>query len=117
CDRVAVLDRGKLAALGKPDELLRGGPRNRAVLYGHLRQRPPRYLERAIRQRLGPGVGLEITGRRLRLAADSRGGARGALALLLGEGVEGEASRPPAGSVERLLRDDHGVAPTPSGAG
>src|SRR5262245_52360343 len=49
CDRVAVLDKGKLAACGEPSELLRPHSADRAVLYGHLRTRPPKYLERAIR--------------------------------------------------------------------
>src|SRR5205085_7340434 len=67
CDRVAVLENGKLAAYGVPSELLRPQAAERAVLYGHLRTRPPKFLERAIRRRLGPGITLEITGRRLRL--------------------------------------------------
>jgi ABC-2 type transport system ATP-binding protein len=108
CDRVAVLDRGALVACGPPSELLRPQPAERAVLYGHLRVRPPKYLARAIRHRLGPHVGLEITGRRLRLSAATSEELGRALASLLAEGVELEAYRTPAGTVERALRAESG---------
>jgi ABC-2 type transport system ATP-binding protein len=104
CDRVAVLDGGRLVACGPPGELLHARAVDRAVLYGHLRSRPPHYLARAIRQRLGPGVEMEITGRRLRLSAESSGELGAALASLLAEGIELDAYRTPAGSVERALR-------------
>ncbi len=105
CDRVAVLDNGKLAACGAPAELLRTQAAERAVLYGHLRTRPPKYLERAIRRRLGPRVQLEITGRRLRLSAETSEELGHALASLLAEGIELEAYRTPAGAIERALRE------------
>ncbi|MBN9118924.1 MAG: ABC transporter ATP-binding protein [Planctomycetes bacterium] len=104
CDRVAVLEAGRLVACGPPSELLRAKPNDRAVLYGHLRTRPPKYLERAIRRRLGTGARLEITGRRLRLSAGTSEELGRALATLLAEGVELEAYRTPAGAVERALR-------------
>ncbi len=106
CDRVAVLEKGKLVASGAPAELLRTCAADRAVLYGHLRTRPPKYLERAIRRRLGAGAELEITGRRLRLSADTSEQLGAALATLLAEGVELEAYRTPAGALERALRAD-----------
>jgi ABC-2 type transport system ATP-binding protein len=106
CDRVGVLDNGKLVACGPPEELLRPRTAERAVLYGHLRSRPPKYLERAIRRRLGPRAELEITGRRLRLSAETSEALGRALASLLAEGLELEAYRTPAGSVERALRAD-----------
>src|SRR5437764_1760629 len=46
CDRVAVLDRGKLAAVGRPCELLRCRPVDRVALYGHLREKLPKFRER-----------------------------------------------------------------------
>lgn len=104
CDRVAVLERGKLAAFGVPSELLRTRATDRAVLYGHLRTRPPKYLVRAIRHRLGPHVELEITGRRLRLSADTSAELGQALASLLAEGIELDGYRTPAGTIERILR-------------
>jgi len=114
CDRVAVLETGKLVACGAPGELLRPRAAERAVLYGHLRARPPRYLERAIRHRLAPGAALEITGRRLRLSADTSEDLGLALALLLAEGVELEAYRTPAGALERALREPtEQTEPTP----
>jgi ABC-2 type transport system ATP-binding protein len=107
CDRVAVLDRGKLMACGKPSELLRCGATEKPVLYGHLRVRPPKFLERAIRGRLCEGVELELTGRRLRLTAGTAEDLGRALASLLAEGVELEAYRTPVGTLERVLRDGH----------
>jgi ABC-2 type transport system ATP-binding protein len=104
CDRVAVLEKGKLVACGSPSELLRAKPSDRAILYGHLRTRPPKYLERAIRRRLGARARLEITGRRLRLSAETDEELGLALATLLAEGIELEAYRTPAGTVERALR-------------
>jgi ABC-2 type transport system ATP-binding protein len=104
CDRVGVLENGKLVACGAPGTLLRPQPPEPAVLYGHLRARPPRYLVRAIRRRLGPRIVLEITGRRLRLSAETSEELGRALASLLAEGVELEAYRTPAGTVERTLR-------------
>lgn len=105
CDRVAVLNRGRLMACGKPADLLRCQSDDRPVLYGHLRNRPPKFLERAIRGRLEPGVELEVTGRRLRLTAGTAEDLGRALASLLAEGLELEAYRTPAGTLERVLRD------------
>lgn len=105
CDRVAVLDGGRLVACGTPSELLRPKVQERAVLYGHVRVRPPKFLERAIRRRLGEGARLEITGRRVRLSAPTSEELGRALALLLAEGVELEAYRTPAGALEGALRD------------
>jgi ABC-2 type transport system ATP-binding protein len=109
CDRAAVLERGKLVASGTPAELLRNRASERAVLYGHLRVRPPTFLERAIRHRLAAYAQLEITGRRLRLSAENNEQLGTALAKLLAEGVEIEAYRTPAGTLERTLRshDSH----------
>jgi ABC-2 type transport system ATP-binding protein len=105
CDRVAVLDRGRLVALGPPGELLRNRPTGEAVLYGHLRAAVPKFLERSLRQRLGPAVALEVTGRRLRLAADCGEHLGRALALVLAEGVEVETFRTPPATLERVLRE------------
>jgi ABC-2 type transport system ATP-binding protein len=104
CDRVAVLDRGKLVACGSPSEVLRGRAAERPVVYGHLRVRPPKYLLRAIRQRLGAGVELEVTGRRVRLSAGGPEDLGRALATLLAEGLEIETYRTPAGTLERAMR-------------
>jgi len=106
CDRVAVLDRGRLTACGGPADLLRPRQAARAVLYGHLRTRPPKYLERAVRRRLAPHAELEITGRRLRLSADTSEDLGHALASVLAEGIELEAYRTPAGCLELALRSE-----------
>lgn len=110
CDRVAVLERGRLVAAGPPAELLRCRPADRAVLYGQLRDRLPRFRERAIRQRLGAGVEFEVVGRRLRLAAHTSEDLGVALAAVLAEGVPLDTFRTPAGTLERALRGEPGVA-------
>jgi ABC-2 type transport system ATP-binding protein len=107
CDRVAVLDHGKLVACGKPTDLLRGHLADQHALYGTLRVRPPKYLERAIRQRLASQADLEITGRRLRLSAGSAEKLGRALAALLAEGLELETYRTPTGTLERAMRESH----------
>jgi ABC-2 type transport system ATP-binding protein len=105
CDRVALLENGKLAVCSEPSELLRSQSAERAVLYGHLRTRPPKFLERAIRRRLGSRVELEITGRRLRLSAPTSEELGYALASLLAEGIELESYRTPPGLLERVLNE------------
>ena len=114
CDRVVVLDRGKVVAAGRPGEVFALRAAGKAVLYGHLGARPPKFLVRALRQRLGPAVELSITGNRLRLAAGDSETLGRALAAVLAEGVAVESFRTPAGSLERVLR--HGPADVPSEA-
>lgn len=104
CDRIAVLDKGRVVASGKPTELLRVMPAGRAVLYGHLRERLPRFFVKSLRRRAGAGVELEVTGRRLRLAAATQEGLGRALAVVLADGVVLETFRTPPGRLEHLLR-------------
>jgi ABC-2 type transport system ATP-binding protein len=99
CDRVAVLERGKLTACGEPRDLRI--PAGGAVLYGHLRTRPPRYAVQALRIRLEKGVKIEVTGRRLRLAAETSEELGVALACVLAEGFDLETFRTPPASLER----------------
>lgn len=105
CDRVAALERGRLVACGTPGELFHGDGTEPAVLYGQLRQRPPRFLVRSIRDRLAPGVELEVTGRRLRLGAATMEELGIALAALLAEGVEMDGYRTPPGALARVRRE------------
>jgi ABC-2 type transport system ATP-binding protein len=102
CDRVAILERGKLAAIGEPRQLRRR-PSDRAILYGHLRARPPRFQVQSLRDRLGSSAEMEVTGRRLRLAATSSEALGRALAQVLSEGFALESYHTPPAAIERAL--------------
>jgi ABC-2 type transport system ATP-binding protein len=110
CDRIAVLDRGRVVASGRPAELTRGPTGGRAVLYAHLRDPLPRFFQKVLLRRAGPGVEIEITGRRLRLAALTQEALGRALAVILADGVVLETFRTPPGRLEHLLR---GLPPEP----
>jgi ABC-2 type transport system ATP-binding protein len=114
CDRIVVLDRGTVAAQGRPCDLVRHTGTGRAVLYGHLREPLPVFFVRGLRRRLGPGVEVEATGRRLRLAADTQEQLGRALALVLSDGIVLNTFRTPPGRLETLLR--HPTATEPLGA-
>jgi ABC-2 type transport system ATP-binding protein len=104
CDRIAVLDRGKLVACGKPHELIRHQPAGRSILYAHLREAVPRFFVRGLKARLPDGVELEVTGRRLRLAAARQEELGKALALVMADGIVLDGFRTPPGRLEPLLR-------------
>ena len=104
CDRIAVLDRGKLIACGKPAELIRYQPAGRAILYAHLREMLPKFFQKSLKHRVGPGVEIEVTGRRLRLAAPTQEALGKALAVVMSDGVILETFRTPPGRLEHLLR-------------
>ncbi|HYH68180.1 MAG TPA: ABC transporter ATP-binding protein [Urbifossiella sp.] len=99
CDRVAVLDAGRLVACGKPGDVLR--PRGREVLYAHLRMPVPRFLEKSLRRELAGVAELEVTGNRLRLAADTAENLGRALARVLAEGLDLDGYRSPGSSIIR----------------
>jgi ABC-2 type transport system ATP-binding protein len=100
CDRVVVLDAGRLVGCGKPGDVLR--PRGREVLYAHLRMPVPRFLEKSLRRALAPHAELEITGNRLRLAADSPEHLGRALARVLAEGLDLDRFGTPGGSIGQV---------------
>lgn len=104
CDRIALLERGRLAACGKPHELIRSRPADRAILYAHLRDALPRFFIRGLKARMPDGVEVEVTGRRLRLAAANQEDLGKALALVLADGITLEGFRTPPGRLEPLLR-------------
>jgi len=104
CDRIAVLDCGKLVAEGKPAELTRTCPGGRAVLYAHLRDRLPAFLCCGLQRRVESGVEIEVTGRRLRLSAETSEALGRALALVLADGIALDSYRTPPGRLEALLR-------------
>ncbi len=105
CDRIVVLDRGRVAASGRPHELIRHQGHDRAVLYGHLREPLPHFFVRGLRKRLGKSVEVEVTGRRLRLAADTQELLGKALAMVLADGIVLDTFRTPPGRLETLLRN------------
>jgi len=109
CDRLIVLNRGRVEAQGRPCDLMRPQVNGRAVLYGHLRETLPHFFVKGLRKRLGAGVDVEVTGRRLRLAADCAEQLGFALALVLSDGIVLETFRTPPGRLEALLR--HAAAP------
>jgi ABC-2 type transport system ATP-binding protein len=103
CDRVVLLDAGNVVASGDPGAIFSSTHSGRSILYAHLARRPPRFVERALQERLGSKVDLEITGRRLRLAAGTQEELGRALAVLLAGGVEAESFRTPQAAIERVL--------------
>jgi ABC-2 type transport system ATP-binding protein len=104
CDRIVVLDRGTVVASGRPCDLIRHQSTSRAVLYGHLREPLPHFFVRGLRKRLGKSVEVEVTGRRLRLAAETQEMLGKALALVLADGIVLDTFRTPPGRLETLLR-------------
>jgi ABC-2 type transport system ATP-binding protein len=106
CDRLAVLEKGKLIAAGSPAELIRA-PLDQAVLYGHLRDPLPRFFVRGLKARLPEGVTIEVVGRRLRLSAPAHDQLGQALALVLADGIVLTTFRTPPGRLETLVRGCH----------
>jgi ABC-2 type transport system ATP-binding protein len=98
-----------LTAVGRPADLVRP-LRPDAILYGHLRRDVTAVCEQAVRQRLPAGVELEVTGRRVRLAAPDPESLGHGLAVALSEGLEFDSYRTPPVRLERLFR---GPQPTP----
>lgn len=110
CDRIVVLERGRVSMSGRPHELIRHQGTGRAVLYGHLREPLPLFFVRGLRKRLGKAVEVEVTGRRLRLAADSQEQLGKALAMVMADGIVLDTFRTPPGRLETLLRHPTPVA-------
>ena len=104
CDRVVLLNKGQLVASGTIQELTRTPRDGRAVLYGHLGELLPKYVERGLRQRLGPDVELEIIGHRVRLSACGSEQLGRALGLVLAEGMQLDTFRTPPGRLEAVAR-------------
>jgi ABC-2 type transport system ATP-binding protein len=104
CDRIVVLSRGTVAAAGRPSELIRHQPTGRAVLYAHMREPLPHFFVKGLRKRLGKAVAVEVTGRRLRLAADTQELLGKALATVLADGIVLDTFRTPPGRLETLMR-------------
>lgn len=104
CDRLVVLDAGRVVAAGRPADLIRSRPAGRAVLYGHSREVLPKFFQKGLRRRVGPDVELEFTGRRVRISAATTEDLGRALAVVLADGVQLETFRTPPGKLEHLLR-------------
>lgn len=106
CDRIAVLERGRVVAAGRPADLIRSRPAGRSVLYAHTREIMPKFFQKSLRRRVGPEVEVEVTGRRLRLGADTQEALGRALAVVLSDGVVLDTFRTPPGRLEHLLRGE-----------
>jgi ABC-2 type transport system ATP-binding protein len=104
CDRIVVMEKGRAILEGKPSELIRHNPTGRPVLYGQLRESLPHFFVRGLQQRLGPDVEVEVTGRRLRLAAATSELLGQSLSLILSDGIAIDTFRTPPGRLETLLR-------------
>ena len=100
CDRVAVLEKGRVVACGKPHELIRRQPAGRAILYAHLREAMPRFFVRGLKAKVPAGVEVEVTGRRLRLSADRQDDLGKALAMVLADGIVLDGFRTPPGRLD-----------------
>ncbi len=104
CDRIAVLEAGRLVACGTPQDLIRRQPGNRAILYAHMRETLPRFFVRGLQHRADEGVEIEVVGRRMRLSAASQESLGRALAMVLADGIVLDAFRTPPGRLDCLLR-------------
>ncbi len=104
CDRIAVLDKGRIVAQGKPADLIRHSPTDRAILYGQLRENVARFFIKGLRKKLDAGVELEIVGRRLRLSGETQDQLGRALAVILGDGIRLDTFHTPPGRLDTLLR-------------
>lgn len=116
CDRILVLEQGRVAACGKASDLIRHQPAGRSIVYAHMRDVLPRFFIKTLRHKVGPDVAIEVTGRRLRLAAVDQVALGRALARVLAEGIILESFRTPPGRLEHLLHRPEGEA-TPAEAG
>ena len=104
CDRIAVLEKGRIVAQGKPADLVRHSPTDRAVLYVQLRETVAHFFVKGLRKRMEAGVELEIVGRRLRLSAESPEQLGRALGLVLSDGIKLDTFHTPPGRLETLRR-------------
>jgi ABC-2 type transport system ATP-binding protein len=104
CDRVAVLERGKLLTDGRPHNRSDSKSAGKLVVYGHLREAIPKFMERRLRNRLMPGIEFEILGRRVRLTAETSQQLGRALAVVLAEGLPMELFRTTSFSRETATR-------------
>lgn len=104
CDRIAVLESGRVVACGTAHELIRHQPAGRSIIYAHLREPLPRFFVKGLCRKVGPAVEIEVTGRRMRLAAADQVALGKALARVLAEGITLESFRTPPGRLEQLLR-------------
>jgi len=105
CDRLIVLERGRMTMVGTTAELIRRAPGGRAVLYGQLLEPLEGFFLQSLRARLDANVEIEATGRRLRLSAENHASLGHALAMVLADGIVVETFRTPPGRLETLMRE------------
>lgn len=93
CDRVAFLEAGKLIEIGTARELFHPSTSQQILLYGQLKERMPRYIERILKSRLLGLASMELIGKRIRLSAENAESLGNALAIVLSEGVAMDSFR------------------------
>ncbi|MGL6073630.1 MAG: ABC transporter ATP-binding protein [Fimbriiglobus sp.] len=104
CDRIVLLDSGRVVASGRPAELIRYQPGDRAVIYAQVSEVLPVFFQKSLAKRVPADVELEFTARRLRISAGSQELMGQALAVILADGIHLETFRTPPGRLERMLR-------------
>jgi ABC-2 type transport system ATP-binding protein len=113
CDRMIVLDRGRLTALGTPAELLNRSASGRAVLYGQVIHRLSAVQILRLNEQLNPECDLEVVGRRVRLSAPDPAALGHALAAVLSEGVTFHSYRTAPNRGDTLRIPDDADRPNP----
>ncbi|WP_020471084.1 ABC transporter ATP-binding protein [Zavarzinella formosa] len=102
CDRIAVLQQGRLLAVGRPEELRQRT--GRMVIVGRLRDELSEIAEATIRDRLSFDTELTLDGRSFELVGADAEAIGYGLAVLQAEGADVESFRTPATRLEQLCQ-------------
>ncbi len=109
CDRIIMLDQGRVVAMGRPCDLVRNDVTSTAVLYGQLVEPLPLFFVKGLRKRFAGQAEIEVTGRRLRLSAQTQEALGHVLARILSEGIVLSSYRTPPGRLENFMRHPKGT--------
>jgi ABC-2 type transport system ATP-binding protein len=100
CDRVGVLQQGRLVQVGRPSEILHARD-EKTTLLGVLSEPMPERTEGRLRLRLPVDVDLRIEGRQLRITARNGEQLGLSMASLAAEGIVLESFRSPPARIEQ----------------